>query len=346
MNYDDADCGGVREWVLQSAEGWIRDFHFDGLRLDAIHAILDGGAVHLVQALSARVHALDPRALVIAESGMNDPKVVRSHERGGWGCDAVWADDFHHALRVLLTGDRDGYYAEFGELGDLAKAYRRPHVHDGNYSTLPRPALRRARRRRRRPSASSSSTRTTTRSATARSATGCRPRRARSAPCARCCRRSRRCSSRARSTASTAPFLFFADHIDEEIVVATREGRRREFAAFAEFAARRCPTRRTRRRSSAPSSRARASPRGCATSTRACSRRAARSARARRTPTSTSTRAGCACAAASTSCSPTSRRTTVHVPVDRAVELELATHHATVEPGYVVLPPLAGALVR
>ena len=60
MNYDDGHCGGVREWVLQSAEGWIRDFHFDGLRLDAIHAILDGGAVHLVQALNARVHALEP----------------------------------------------------------------------------------------------------------------------------------------------------------------------------------------------------------------------------------------------------------------------------------------------
>src|SRR5262245_51169805 len=136
MNYDDADCGGVREWVLQSAAGWIRDFHFDGLRLDAIHAILDSGAVHLVQAISSRVHALEPRALVTAESGMNDPKVVRSHERGGWGCDAVWADDFHHALRVLLTGDRDGYYAEFGEIGQLAKAFRRPHVHDGGYSTF------------------------------------------------------------------------------------------------------------------------------------------------------------------------------------------------------------------
>ena len=89
LNFEDAGSDAVREWVLQSAEQWIRDFHVDGLRLDAIHAILDASATHLVAELTARVHALDPRALVIAESGMNDPKVVRSHERGGWGCDAV-----------------------------------------------------------------------------------------------------------------------------------------------------------------------------------------------------------------------------------------------------------------
>src|SRR5215207_6416079 len=80
INFDDADCDAVREWVLQSAEGWVRDFHVDGLRLDAVHAIFDGGAVHLVQALCARVHAIEPGAIVIAESGMNDPKVMRSHE--------------------------------------------------------------------------------------------------------------------------------------------------------------------------------------------------------------------------------------------------------------------------
>src|SRR6185436_7560373 len=95
VNFDDADCGGVREWVLQSAEGWIRDFHLDGLRLDAVHAIVDSSPEHLVAAIARRVHAANPRALVIAESGLNDPRVVRAPELGGWGCDAVWADDFH-----------------------------------------------------------------------------------------------------------------------------------------------------------------------------------------------------------------------------------------------------------
>ena len=232
INFDDADCGGVREWVLQSAEGWIRDFHLDGLRLDAIHAILDGGAVHLVQALSARVHALEPRALVIAESGMNDPKVVRSHERGGWGCDAVWADDFHHALRVLLTGDRDGYYAEFGELAHLAKAYRRPHVHDGGYSSF----------RRRRFGARADDVAPErfvvfdqNHDQVGNRALGDRlPAEAR--PLAALCTLLSPFTPMlfmGEEHGEAAPFQFFSDHIDEEIAVATREGRRREFAAFA-----------------------------------------------------------------------------------------------------------------
>ena len=345
MNYDDAGCGGVREWVLQSAEGWIRDFHFDGLRLDAIHAILDGGAVHLVQALSARVHALNPRVLVIAESGMNDPKVVRSHERGGWGCDAVWADDFHHALRALLTGDRDGYYAEFGDLGHLAKAYRRPHVHDGNYSSF----------RDRRFGARADDVAPErfvvfdqNHDQIGNRAFGDRlPAEAR--PLGALCTLLSPFTPmlfQGEEHGETAPFLFFADHIDDEIVVATREGRRREFAAFAEFAGEEVPD-----------------PQDRATFERSKLTRAgepeglrdlyARLLEARRAigPGEAhaefdehqgwmKVRRGEHLVLANFSQKP------VHVPVDRAVELELATHHATVEPGYVVLPPLAGALVR
>ena len=130
----------MREWILQSAEQWVRDFHVDGLRLDAIHALVDSNPEHIVAAIARRVHTVDPRALVIAESGLNDPKVMRPRDRGGWGCDAAWADDFHHALRVALTGETDGWYEEFEDLGTLAKAFHRPHVHDGTYSTLPRAA--------------------------------------------------------------------------------------------------------------------------------------------------------------------------------------------------------------
>src|SRR4029077_14855299 len=85
-----------------------------------------------------RVHTRDHRALVIAESGLNDPKVTRPRSAGGWGCDAEWADDFHHALRVLLPGDTAGYYEEFGRIEQLAKVFRRPYVHDGDYSTFRR----------------------------------------------------------------------------------------------------------------------------------------------------------------------------------------------------------------
>ena len=345
INYDDAHCGGVREWVLQSAEGWIRDFHFDGLRLDAIHAILDGGAVHLVQALSARVHALDPNALVIAESGMNDPKVVRSHERGGWGCDAVWADDFHHALRVLLTGDRDGYYGEFGEIAQLAKAYRRPHVHDGGYSTF------RARRFGARADDVAPERFVVfdqNHDQIGNRAFGDRlPPEAR--PLGAMCMLLSPFTPmlfQGEEHGEAAPFLFFADHIDEAIVIATREGRRREFAAFAEFAGEEVPD-----------------PQDPATFERSKLTRTgepeglrdlyARLLEARRAigPGEAHAdfdepqgwlklRRGEYFVLANFS------RNTVHVPVDRAVEVELATHHATVEPGYVVLPPLAGALVR
>ena len=132
INYDAEHSDAVREWALQSAGQWVRDFHVDGLRLDAVHAIKDGNPEHLVAAVVRRTAP----AFVIAESGLNDPRVMREPQRGGWGCDAAWADDFHHALRTLLTGDREGYYAEFGAVGDLAKAFHRPHVHDGTYSSF------------------------------------------------------------------------------------------------------------------------------------------------------------------------------------------------------------------
>jgi maltooligosyltrehalose trehalohydrolase len=345
MNYDDADCGAVREWALQSAEGWIRDFRFDGLRLDAIHAIVDGSAVHLVQALSARVHALDPRALVIAESGMNDPKVVRSHERGGWGCDAVWADDFHHALRVLLTGDRSGYYEEFGALGQLAKAYRRPHVHDGGYSTF---ARKRFGARADDVPPQRFVVFDQNHDQIGNRAFGDRlPPEAR--PLGALCTLLSPFTPmlfQGEEHGESAPFLFFADHIDEAIVVATREGRRREFAAFAEFAGEAVPD-----------------PQDPGTFQRSKLTRTgepeglhdlyARLLEARRAigPGEAyadfdehqgwiRVRRGDHLVLANFS------QNTAHVPVDRPVELELATHHATVEPGYVVLPPLAGALVR
>jgi maltooligosyltrehalose trehalohydrolase len=229
MNYDDADSDAVREWVLQSAEGWIRDFHLDGLRLDAIHSIMDSNPEHLVAAISRRVHSADPRAVVIAESGMNDPKVLTQ-----WGCDGVWADDFHHALRVLLTGDREGYYAEFGTLAALAKVLHRPHFHDGTYSTFRRrrfgaPAEQIA------PEAfvvfSSNHDQVGNRALGDRLPAAVRPLAAfvtLLAPFTPMLFQGEEHGER-------GPFQFFSDHIDEEIATATREGRRREFAAFASF---------------------------------------------------------------------------------------------------------------
>ncbi len=240
VNYDGEDCDAVREWVLQSAAGWVREFHLDGLRLDAIHAIHDGSAHHVLRELADRVHAIDRRALVIAESGLNDPKVIRPAGRGGYGHDAAWADDFHHALRALLTGERSGWYEEFGRVAQLAKAFHRPYVHDGGYSTFRRRRFG-ARADDRRPEQfvvfSQNHDQVGNRAFGDRLAPKVRPLAA-------------FCTLLAPFTpmlfmgeehGEPAPFQFFSDHIDKRMADATREGRRAEFAAFAEFAGEEVP---------------------------------------------------------------------------------------------------------
>jgi maltooligosyltrehalose trehalohydrolase len=236
INYDDSGADGVREWVVQSAVGWVEDFHLDGLRLDAIHAIYDTSARHVLQELTERVHAARPAALVIAESGLNDPKVVEPVGANGFGCDAAWADDFHHALRVLLTGDHEGYYSDFGEVAQLAKAFRRPFVHDGTYSAhrgrvFGAPADRVAPER--------FVVFAQNHDQVGNRAVGDRlPAEARGLA-ALCVLLSPFTPMlfMGEEYGEPAPFQFFTDHIDEEIAVATREGRRREFAGFAGFAA-------------------------------------------------------------------------------------------------------------
>ena len=138
VNLDGADSDPVREFVVDNALMWLRDYHADGLRLDAIHAIVDTSARHILEELADRVDELEavlrrPRFL-IAESDLNDPRIVADREVGGYGMDAQWSDDFHHALHALLTGERAGYYADFGSVGQLAKALRQAFVYDGGYS--------------------------------------------------------------------------------------------------------------------------------------------------------------------------------------------------------------------
>ena len=171
---------------------------------------------------------------------MNDPKVMRDVLRGGWGCDAAWADDFHHALRVLLTGDTDGYYADFGTVADLAKAFRRPFVHDGQYSEF--------RRRRFGAPADDRPPQQFVVFDQDHDQVGNRALGDRLPPEARPL--AAFCTLLSPFTpmlfmgeeyGEPAPFQFFSDHIDEEIAIATRDGRRREFAAFAQFAGEEVP---------------------------------------------------------------------------------------------------------
>ncbi len=138
VNLEDAGSHEVRRFFCDNALMWLRDYHFDGLRLDAVHAYMDRSAIHFMEQIAAEVHALEGQsgrhAVVIAESDLNDPRVVRAREAGGYGMDAQWSDDFHHALVTVLTGDRTGYYSDFGEIGQLAKSLREAFVYDGRYS--------------------------------------------------------------------------------------------------------------------------------------------------------------------------------------------------------------------
>ncbi|MDG4560771.1 MAG: malto-oligosyltrehalose trehalohydrolase [Candidatus Competibacter sp.] len=138
VNYDGPHSAGVREYVIGNALYWLETCHCDALRLDAVHAIYDFGARHILAELAETVAACGQRQgrpfYLIAESDLNDPRVIRRPAVGGYGLDAQWSDDFHHALHAVLTGERHGYYEDFGALEQLAQAYRRPFVYAWDYS--------------------------------------------------------------------------------------------------------------------------------------------------------------------------------------------------------------------
>jgi maltooligosyltrehalose trehalohydrolase len=140
LNYSREHSDEVRRWAIDNALMWLRDFHVDGLRLDAVHEIIDTRATHLLEELVVEVDALaafEGRPLfLIAESDLNDPRLIRSREAGGYGLTGQWADDVHHALHALLTGERQGYYRDFGTLRTLADAMISPYVHAGTWSSF------------------------------------------------------------------------------------------------------------------------------------------------------------------------------------------------------------------
>ena len=199
---------GVREWAIQNAELWVRDYRIDGLRLDAVHAVQDEPPRHVLLELAERVREANPAALVISEMGPPDFRPLRD-----WSHDAMWMDSLHHALHVALTGERDGYYADFdGSMGSIAAELRRSegarivaaaqnHDQVGNRALGDRlpPAQRRL----------------------ATAVVLFSP----FTPLL----------FQGDEYGETAPFRYFTDHIDPFIADATREGRRREFARFAGF---------------------------------------------------------------------------------------------------------------
>jgi maltooligosyltrehalose trehalohydrolase len=140
LNLDGALSDEVRRYVIDNALSWLRDFHVDGLRLDAVHALVDKSATHLLEQLAAEVDALSagvrrPLSL-IAESDLNDARLVTSRDAGGYGLAAQWCDDIHHALHVALTGEVDGYYTDFGTPGALEKTLESAFFHAGTWSSF------------------------------------------------------------------------------------------------------------------------------------------------------------------------------------------------------------------
>ena len=145
VNLEDARSSEVRRFFCDNALMWMRDYHIDGLRLDAVHAFVDRSAIHFLEQLASEVETLEAllgrRLVLIAESDLNDPRVVTPREAGGYGIDAQWSDDFHHALfTVLCSQERTGYYTDFGSLAQLAKALEQTFVYDGIYSEYRRRA--------------------------------------------------------------------------------------------------------------------------------------------------------------------------------------------------------------
>jgi maltooligosyltrehalose trehalohydrolase len=140
VNLDGQNSDEVRRYIIDNARMWLRDYRVDGLRLDAVHALVDSRATHILEELATEVAALSasvgrPLSL-IAESDLNDPRLITPTAGGGYGLDAQWNDDFHHAVHVALTGETDGYYADFAPLSALKKVLERGFFHDGSYSSF------------------------------------------------------------------------------------------------------------------------------------------------------------------------------------------------------------------
>lgn len=138
INYDGAGCEEVRRFFIENALYWLEDFHFDALRLDAIHGIYDFGARHFLAELKSEVALLSKRLgrqiHLIAESDLNDSRTLRGQEQGGYGLDAQWSDDFHHSVHTLLTKENSGYYADFEGIAPLIETLRNGWFYSGQYS--------------------------------------------------------------------------------------------------------------------------------------------------------------------------------------------------------------------
>lgn len=230
----------VRRFFCDNALMWLRDFHVDGLRLDAVHAFVDRSAIHFLEQLAAETETLAAmlrrRLVLIAESDLNDPRVVKPRDCGGLGMDAQWSDDFHHALFTVISGEEPaGYYSDFGSISQLAKALEKTFVYDGVYS-------RHRRRIHGRPAANLSQHRflgfiqnhdqVGNRALGERVGQIAGMERTRIAAALVLLGPFVPMIFEGEEWAASSPFQYFADHEDPELARQVSEGRKREFAAF------------------------------------------------------------------------------------------------------------------
>ena len=239
LNFDDRGSDEVRRFFVDNAVMWLRDYHLDGLRLDAVHAIIDTSATHFLEQVAAEVVAMQEelgRTLwVIAESDLNDPRLVTPRETGGFGLAAQWSDDFHHALHAVITGERRGYYSDFGSIGDIATTLRQAFVYDGRFSAY------RGRSFGRRPVGLPATSflgylqdhdQVGNRAQGERISHLVSPGLCRAAAALVLTAPFTPMLFAGEEWAASSPFLYFTDHRDPELARAVRQGRRREFAGF------------------------------------------------------------------------------------------------------------------
>ena len=247
VNFEAAGSDEVRRFFCDNALMWMRDFHIDGLRLDAVHEIVDRSAIHFLEQLAAEVEVLGVtlggQRVLIAESDLNDPRVVRPREAGGYGIDAQWSDDFHHALFTLLHNEEIGYYSDFGSFAKLVKSLTHVFVYDGAYSAY-------RRRHHGRPVEGLSAHHflgfIENHDQVGNRATGDRLEQMVGMECAKVAAGILMTAPfvplifQGEEFAASTPFLYFADHEDPEMAKLVSAGRKREFAAFG-FAEREVP---------------------------------------------------------------------------------------------------------
>ncbi|EME21752.1 malto-oligosyltrehalose trehalohydrolase [Rhodococcus triatomae] len=240
INLDGPDSGPVRRYIIDNALRWLRDFHIDGLRLDAVHALVDHTATHLLEELAIEVETLSTylrRPLtLIAESDLNNPTLVTPRSAGGYGLHAQWDDDVHHAVHAAVSGERQGYYGDFGSLQCLATTFRQGFFHAGTYSSFRARVHGRPLDTRRTP-ASALVAYTCTHDQVGNRATGDRPgeylapgQLAIKAALILCSPFTPMLFMGEEWGAST-PFRFFTSHPEPELATATAQGRIAEFAA-------------------------------------------------------------------------------------------------------------------